>query len=148
MNFTRGAVQPTQGYLSTTSHEMNRMAGNGTLSGRGQPRAVRERAARPDVAGSAGCRRVYQKRRYRGRNPVRLWCTWYRIAVERAPRKYHKPLTNTVSYGQLLTVENGQCAALMCIWPGRKIRPLFIAKVRVAGSNPVVRSKEVQLRGP
>ena len=57
----------------------------------------------------------------------------------RAPRKYHKPLTNTVSYGQSLTVENGYYAALICIWPGRAGRPLFIAKVRVAGSNPVVR---------
>jgi hypothetical protein len=51
-----------------------------------------------------------------------------------APRKYHKPLTNTVSYGQSLTVENGPYAALIYIWPGRAGRPLFIffAKVRVA----------------
>ena len=32
-----------------------------------------------------------------------------------APRKYHKPLTNAVSYGQLLTVENGRCAASIYI---------------------------------
>jgi hypothetical protein len=45
----------------------------------------------------------------------RLWCTWYRITVIHAPRKYHKPLTNAVSYGQLLTVENGPYAALIYI---------------------------------
>jgi hypothetical protein len=64
--------------------------------------------AGPALAGSVGCRLARQKRRQRFINPVWLWCTWYRIAVERAPRKYHKPLTNTVSYGQLLTVENGR----------------------------------------
>ena len=43
--------------------------------------------------------------------------------------------------GQSLAVENGRCAALICIWPGRTVWLLFIAKVRVAGSNPVVRSE-------
>src|ERR1019366_215318 len=80
-----------------------------------QSRAVGERATGPALAGSVGCRLARQKRRQRGRKPVWLWCTWYRIVVVHAPRKYHKPLTNTVSYGQSLTVENGQYAALMCI---------------------------------
>jgi hypothetical protein len=85
------------------------MAGNGrTPSGRRQPRVVRERAARPDLAGQRRRRLARQKRRQRVINPVWLWCSWYRIAVVDAPRKYHKPLTNVVGYGQLLTVENGR----------------------------------------
>src|ERR1017187_8104670 len=80
-----------------------------------QSRAVGERATEPALAGSVGCRLARQKRRQRFRNPVWLWCTWYRIAVVDVPRKYHKPLTNTVSYGQLLTGENGPYAALIYI---------------------------------
>jgi len=66
-------------------------------------------------------------------------------SVVRAPRKYHAPLTITVNSGLLRSVENADHAASICKGAGRgSWAPLvgFFAKVRVAGSNPVVCSRE------
>ena len=62
--------------------------------------------------------------------------------VMRAPQKYHAPLTITVNDGSLRSVKNSDRPASFCKDAGREVAPLFIAKVRVAGSNPVVRSTE------
>ena len=61
-------------------------------------------------------------------------------SVVRAPQKYPAPLTITVNSGLLWSIENADHAASICKGAGRGVGPLFIAKVRVAGSNPVVRS--------
>jgi len=62
--------------------------------------------------------------------------------VVRAPQKYHAPLTITVNRGSLRSVKNSDRPASICKGAGRGVGPLFFAKVRVAGSNPVVRSRE------
>ena len=67
--------------------------------------------------------------------------------VVRAPQKYHAPLTVTVNHGSLRSVTNANCPASICKGAGRGVGPLFIAKVRVAGSNPVVRSKKIPREG-
>jgi hypothetical protein len=59
-----------------------------------------------------------------------------------APRKTHKPLTITVNSGQPQSNENRNDAAGSRKAAGREGHPLFFAKVRVAGSNPVFRSKD------
>ena len=64
-----------------------------------------------------------------------------RKSVVCAPRKTHKPLTITVDSGQPRSNENRNCAAGSRKVAGYERRPLFFAKVRVAGSNPVFRSK-------
>jgi len=63
-------------------------------------------------------------------------------SVVRAPQKTHAPLTTTVNSGVLRSVENADHAASICKGAGREVGPFLFAKVRVAGSNPVVRSKE------
>ncbi len=62
----------------------------------------------------------------------RLWCTWYKIPW----RALHRKRTH------LRSVERANHAASIGKSAGRERGPEFIAKVRVAGSNPVVRSKE------
>jgi len=64
-----------------------------------------------------------------------------RDSATRAPRKTHAPLTITVNSGSLWSVEKADHLASICKGAGRGVRPLLFAKVRVAGSNPVVRSK-------
>jgi integrase len=63
--------------------------------------------------------------------------------VVSAPRKTHKPLTITLNSGHPRSNENRSGAAASRKVAGHESRPLFFAKVRVAGSNPVFRSKEV-----
>jgi hypothetical protein len=58
------------------------------------------------------------------------------------PQKYPAPLTITVNRGSQWSIKNADRLAFICKSAGRSLGPLFIAKVRVAGSNPVVRSKE------
>jgi len=65
----------------------------------------------------------------------------------RAPRKTHAPLTITVNSGLLWSVEKADHPASICKGAGRGVGPLLFAKVRVAGSNPVVRSKESPASG-
>ena len=61
----------------------------------------------------------------------------------RGPQKYPAPLTITVSHGSLRSTENPIRPASICKAAGRGVGPLLFAKVRVAGSNPVVHSKKV-----
>ena len=63
------------------------------------------------------------------------------------PPKCHAPLTILVTRGQSWTIKNGKPAATIRVVPGEKVAPKDIAKVRVAGSNPVICSKEVAGQG-
>jgi hypothetical protein len=62
--------------------------------------------------------------------------------VVRVPPRTHAPLTILVNSGSQWSVEKTHHPTAICKGAGGKLEPLFIAKVRVAGSNPVVRSKE------
>jgi len=66
-----------------------------------------------------------------------------RDRVVGAPQKTHTPLTPMVSSSSLSSIVNADRAALDCKVAGSESDPIPIAKVRVAGSNPVVRSREV-----
>ena len=63
-----------------------------------------------------------------------------RDSFVRAPQKTHEPMTIVVNSGLLWSVANADYAAPFCKRAGRRRVPLLIAKVRVAGSSPVVRS--------
>ncbi len=62
-----------------------------------------------------------------GGSAASVWCTWYGTAATRGP---------------LWSIEIADRAASLCKGAGRGVGPAFSAKVRVAGSNPVVRSRE------
>jgi hypothetical protein len=66
-------------------------------------------------------------------------------SVIRAPQKRHAPWTTTMSNGSLWSVEKADHAASSCKSAGSSLGLkdcILFAKVRVAGSNPVVRSTE------
>jgi len=58
-----------------------------------------------------------------------------------APQKTHAPLTVKVNSGPLRSAEIADRTASICKGAGRGVGSLLFAKVRVAGSNPVVRSR-------
>jgi hypothetical protein len=64
-----------------------------------------------------------------------------RNAAEAVPPITHKPVTIRVDCGGLRSFELGQRAAHICECAGRRVAAQQIAKVGVAGSNPVFRSK-------
>lgn len=64
-----------------------------------------------------------------------------RGSAVRAAQKTHAPLTTTVTRGSLWPVEDADHAASICEGAGRGVGAIPIAKVRVAGSSPVVRSR-------
>ena len=71
-------------------------------------------------------------------------------SVVRAAQKANATLTTTVNSGLLWSVENPDHAVAIREGPGRGVGSLrchLFAKVRVAGSNPVVRSKELPGQG-
>jgi len=70
-----------------------------------------------------------------------------RESAKCAPQKTHAPLTNMVNLGSLWTVENAHRAASIGEYAGSRIAPNDLAKVGVAGSNPVVRSKRITRSG-
>jgi hypothetical protein len=59
-----------------------------------------------------------------------------------APLKTHTHLTTTVNLGSPLLVKNSDRAASVYKYIGSRIAPNDLAKVGVAGSNPVVRSEQ------
>jgi hypothetical protein len=65
-----------------------------------------------------------------------------RDSAVRAAQKTHAPLTTAVSRGSLRSIEIADHAASSCKDAGRGVGPDFFAKVRVAGSSPVVRSRK------
>jgi hypothetical protein len=64
-----------------------------------------------------------------------------RDSMLRAARKVHAPRAITVDSGLLRSIENADRAASIGKSPGRRLGGNHLAKVRVAGSNPVVRSE-------
>jgi hypothetical protein len=62
----------------------------------------------------------------------------------RAAQKTHALLTVKVNRGVLWSIEFADHAASICEGAGRGVGPFLFAKVRVAGSNPVVRSQRTR----
>ena len=92
------------------------MAGNEhTPLGRRQPQAVRERAAGPDLVGQRRMPINAPKAQAEGQKP--------RLAVVHVVQDRRGTCTTKIpqavdkhgQYGQVMTIENGQYAALICI---------------------------------
>jgi len=98
---------------------------SGSLAAASRRRTLRQRNCRSDGGLSPGTLQVHV----------------VRDSVVRAPQKTRAPSTIAVNSGLLCSVENADHAASIREGAGRGVGPLSFAKVRVAGSNPVVRSK-------
>ena len=67
-----------------------------------------------------------------------------RDSAVRVAQKTHAPLTVKVDRGALWSIEMADHAASICKDAGKGVWPNCFAKVRVAGSSPVVRSQRTR----